>query len=81
MNAEQKEITEDEYEDLLNEESVNILGCEYSVGTVLKEVDPVRFGCNYCDYSSENMPWICGECGEEYETEDEANECCQDSEE
>jgi len=29
-------------------------------------------------YDLDDMPgvWVCGECGTEYETEDEAEECC-----
>ncbi len=26
----------------------------------------------------EKMVWICGECILDYDTEDEANECCKD---
>ena len=80
MNAEQKEITEEEYEDYVTEVygDIDVCGYSYPAGQVLREIDPTAFRCGIAD-----MPevWICGECGEEYETEDEANECCQDSEE
>jgi len=56
---------------------VNVCGCSYSSGQLLKEVDPMRF-----DYAAADMPavWVCDECGNEYDNENEANECCEDTE-
>lgn len=43
-------FTEDDYEDLLNEESIRIGGLQYSAGFVQRRVDPVAFRCDYLDY-------------------------------
>ena len=80
MNAYLKEMTEEEYEEQLNEiyGEVEICGMTFDSGRVLKELDPIAFNCGMSDVSSEYDKWICGECEEEYDTEEEAEECCND---
>ena len=85
MNAKlvETEITEDNYEEELNEiyGQVYICGFRFYAGTALRELDPVAFDCGHADYISE-LPekWECSECGEQYEDEEAAKECCQDDE-
>ncbi len=79
MNAELKERTEDDYEAYLNEgDTVNVLGCDYNVGTLLRDIDPVRFSCGYSDWESENPVWMCSECDDEHDSESEAEDCCEE---
>lgn len=79
MDAQLKEYTEDDHEAYLNElEPVDVLGCPYDVGTLLKEVDPIRFSCSYSDYESENQIWTCSVCDEEYDNEEDAEDCCKE---
>lgn len=76
VNAKEKEITEKEFEEELNEsyDKVNICGLEYCAGSALKEVDPIAFNCGMADRDS---IFICGKCEAEYEIKEEAEECCQ----
>lgn len=80
MRAIEHTITEDKYEDLLNEvfEHCVIGHIEFDAGRVLRELDPIAFRCGMADEPSE---WECDECGEIYESEEEAEECCQEYEE
>ena len=80
MNAKLKELTEDQYEEQLNDcyETVTICGMEYEQGRALRELDPVAFRCGMAD---EPEVWICDECDDEHETEEEAEECCKEDEE
>jgi len=88
MKAYQKEteISESEYEDVLNElyDPVTICGMEYEQGTALKELDPVAFRCGKSDYESvldsDNPVWVCAECDTEFGSEEEAEECCNTEE-
>lgn len=64
------DLKDEDYADDLNEmySPINILGCEYFVGDVLKEVDPVTFRCLKSDYCSD----ILARVEEELEDKDEA---------
>lgn len=74
----------DEYDNMLDEIStVQIGSLEYSASRVLKEVDDIAYYCGYNDYVDSlelGDSWECGECGDEYDTEEEASECCQEEE-
>lgn len=76
MKAELKEYSDDEVMDFINDVSklVRIGLLVYDPGYVLMKVDPIAFNC--C--RNDDMPevWVCGECGDEYDTEEEAEECC-----
>jgi len=75
MKAYEKEVDEDEFEEMLNElyDDISVMGMTYGQGTALKELDPTAFRCMMAD---EPITWICGECDAEFEDEDEADECC-----
>lgn len=78
MNAYEKEKSESEYIDYLNEiyGEVKICGMAFDSGYVLKELDPIAFHCGLSD-----MPilWACGECDKVYEDDQEsAEECCKE---
>jgi len=77
MNAYEVEKDEKEFEDMLNDTfgTVDVCGMTMDAGTVLRECDPIAFRCALSD---EPIIWACGECDEQYETEEEANECCQE---
>jgi len=86
MNSEpvEKELTDEEFEDVLNNiyGDINICGMTFDSGYVLRELDPTAFRCGKIDYEDSLEPeeWVCGECGEIYYNEDEAEECCQPEE-
>ena len=85
MNAYQVEerITEDEYQDYLNEvyEDIEICGMIMSQGTILKECDYTAFRTGYVDYlDSLGDLYICGVCKIEYDNEEEAEDCCSEEE-
>ena len=76
MKIKEIEISEEEYEEMLNENypEIDVLGCSYQAGYLLKEIDPIRFRCGM---SEEPIKYECGNCGKIYEDKDEAEECCK----
>ena len=79
MNAKEKEITEEEYEETLDDiyGDIDICGYKYPAGRALREIDPVAFRCGLAD---EPIKWLCGDCEKEHDTEEEAAECCKEEE-
>ena len=77
MNAYEIEKDEEEFEEYLNSAygDVEVCGMMYPAGKGLKELDEVAFRCALSD---EPIRYGCGECGAEYDDEDEAEECCKD---
>ena len=77
MKAYLKEVTDKEYEEKLNDiyGTVEICGMTFDSGTALKKLDRIAFNCSMND---EPEVWVCGECLKEFETEEEANDCCQE---
>jgi hypothetical protein len=76
------ELDEDEAIDQLNEiyGEVDVCGIKYDAGYLLKEVDPIAFEQARGDLEdSMEHKWECGNCGEQYDSEDEAGDCCQDA--
>ena len=81
MDAKRKEYTEDEYREHLNDVygDVCVCGINIQAGDVLAEVDPIAFRVGMAE--QETDLWECGECGDEYDTEDEAEDCCPEEDE
>lgn len=75
----QRELTDKEYEDILNElyEDIIICGMPYAPGYALHEVDPIAFRCGKMDYEASNSVYVCSVCNTEYADEDEAENCCK----
>ena len=74
------ELDEDEVIDQLDEiyGEVEICGMKYSSGKALLELDPIAFHQAELDLEDGlDHKWECGECGEQFETEDEAEDCCK----
>lgn len=42
--------TMEDFEDVLNEEQISLLGKSYGAGTLLRKVDPVQFNIEYHSY-------------------------------
>ena len=84
MNAKpvERELTEDEYEDVLNEiyGTVEVCGMTFDSGAILRELDPTAFRCGQVDYEDSLEPeeWACGVCGTTFDDEDEADDCCSE---
>jgi hypothetical protein len=78
MRAELVEIDDRDFENELNDiyGDVEICGLTYGAGTALKEVDPTAFRCAMADRTPE---YQCGECGQDYDNEEEAEDCCKPS--
>jgi len=77
MRAYLKEVNESEFEQKLNEiyGTITICGYEFDSGRALRELDPIAFNCAMAD---EPEIWVCDECLNEFDTEEEAKECCQE---
>lgn len=86
MNAEpvDRELDDDEYEQFLNElyGTVNVCGMTMDAGHVLRHMDNIAFNTGKNDYenSLETEEWECNNCNETYNDEDDAEYCCQSSE-
>jgi len=80
----ERELTEDEYEEILNKicGEVYVCGLTFDSGAVLRKLDPIAFRCSQADYESEleSEEWKCGCCGVVYDDEDDAEECCRKEE-
>ena len=77
----ERELTDDKYEEFLDEVygEVSVCGITFDAGRILRKLDPIAFRCGKNDYESMLDPiWVCGECGEEYDEEWEAEDCCND---
>ncbi len=74
-NYEEIELTEDEYEDMLNEiyGTVEVCGMTMDAGRILREMDETAFRCGMSD---EPQHWRCLGCGKEFDDEDDAADCC-----
>jgi hypothetical protein len=74
MKAIEHEITDQEYEDELNNVygEVEICGMTFDSGRALHELDPIAFRCG----QSDEMKWECSECGKVYDEEQDAADCC-----
>lgn len=75
-NADDKEII-NQYDEMLDETGGGYLVETYGASRILKEVDPIAYNCGMNDFI-DILPevWVCNECGEEYDTEEEAEGCC-----
>ena len=75
----EREKDEDAYEDMLNDiyGTVTVCGYEHDQGTLLREIDPTAFRCGLSD---EPIEYECGECGEVFDDEGDAEECCEEEE-
>lgn len=80
MNAIEVTMSEEEFEDMLNDcyEPVKICGMEYEQGTALKKLDPVAFRCALSDM---DIQYGCSKCRALYDSEQEAEECCKEDDE
>jgi len=75
------ELDEDEVIEQLNEiyGEVDVCEIKFDAGYLLKEVDPIAFHQAQLDIEDGmEHKWECGNCGEQYDTESEAEECCQE---
>lgn len=74
------DLDEDEVEEQLTEiyGTFKIGYIEFDAGRILKELDPIAFHEAKLDLENNmELKWECGECGEQYDTEEEAAECCK----
>ena len=78
----QTSISEDEYEKILNEQypPIEIFGMEYGSGKVLRDIDETAFEQMFAD-DEDNIRWECRICGEVYDLEENAENCCELEEE
>ena len=77
------DLDEDEVIEQLDEiyGEVSICGYNHSSGQALKELDPIAFHEAKLDLENNmEVKYECGVCGEQFDDEDEANECCQPEE-
>lgn len=76
-----EKYTEDDYDDMLDEcyGDVDICGITFNSSYALKELDPIAYRCGFLDYQEYETVYECPICGEEYEDEEDAEECCQEN--
>lgn len=69
---------EEQYCDFLDEIwPVNIWGLEYQASMCLRLIDPTAYRCGLNDYADScDDEWGCDKCGNIFDTEEEADECC-----
>jgi DNA-directed RNA polymerase subunit RPC12/RpoP len=79
MRAKEVEAKEVDYCDYIDEcyGEVEVCGYKYPSSQVLQEVDPIAFRVGFSDWSSENQKYKCDECGEEFDNESDAEDCCK----
>jgi hypothetical protein len=80
MNPKEIEkYTEDDYDDMLDEVygDIEIGNLTYSTSRVLKEIDPIAYDYGFSDY--QEYVYECSECGETFEDEQDAEECCREN--
>lgn len=67
--------SESDYDDMLDEVHGEFMG--YSASRILAEIDPIAYRCGFDDFQEYKTVYECPICGEEFDDEDEARECCQ----
>jgi len=72
------------YDRMLNDcygDTVKIAGMEYDTAFALRSIDETAYNCGFNDWADQedrdNPIWECGECGADFENEDDAEECCK----
>ena len=75
---ENEKYTEDQYKEMIDETTpeINIGSLTFSPSRILEELDPIAFRCRFNDYQEYEEAYECTKCNIEYETEEEAAECC-----
>lgn len=78
VNVEEVEMDEKDYEEMLNDVygEIKIGNLTFWAGEIVKELDPIAFRCGL----SEDVKFKCGKCREIYEDEEDAKNCCEESE-
>ena len=78
MNARLEEWDDDDVRNFIDDiyEPIQIGNLTFDASRIVEELDPIAFRC----IKSDSMPerWVCEECNEEYETEEDAEDCCRD---
>jgi len=70
-----------QYDDMLNDchNDYYIGDLCFTASQVLESCDEIAYCCGFIDWlNSLPDPWECGKCDSRYETEEEAEECCQE---
>jgi hypothetical protein len=77
MNAIEKELTEDDYQEFLTEifGEVELGHLTFDSGEIIRELDPIAFRVGMAD---QETFYICEECGWEFNNSDDAEGCCKE---
>jgi hypothetical protein len=52
---------------------------DFDASTILEECDPTAYEIGFSEWvDSLPKPWECGNCGDRYDTDDEAIDCCME---
>jgi hypothetical protein len=82
MNAQEIYLDDDKYDEIIDQiyGKFQIGVCSFDASRILKELDPIAYNCGKSDVENmEGCPkYMCDECGGMFDTEDEAEECCQE---
>jgi hypothetical protein len=74
-------VSEEEFDNYLDDlyGDVLVAGMPYPTSQALKELDPTAYRCEKVDYEDslgDEEVYICENCGTEYDTYEEAENCC-----
>jgi hypothetical protein len=72
--SEVETIDEDEYDNHLDDSYGEFMG--FCASSILKEMDPTAYRCGLIDIQEYKTIYTCDTCGEEFDDEDDALECC-----
>jgi len=87
IEREEEMYDEDELERMYIEhldcENIIISGIEFNPSRILEELDPTAYSCGLIDFKDNiqetETKYDCPTCGSNYEDEDDAKWCCQES--
>ena len=69
------------YEDMLDEcyEPYSMGGMTFYPSDILKSCDPIAYRCGFNDFFDDEtiLGFECGNCGANFDSEDEAEDCCK----
>ena len=73
------------FENMLDEcyEPYTAMGGNYYPSDILKSCDPIAYNCAFSDFFDDEtiLGWTCSNCGTNFDSEDEAEDCCSEEDE
>lgn len=82
MDAKQIVPDEDRFDEYLNGEYgyIEVSWQKFWAADIFKELNNRQYERELQEWQKENTTYECGECGDAFDNEDSAEECCQEEE-